>query len=55
MGRARGALLRRARHGRRGVIRLLLLLGGALALYQIARTQNERELPRIVYDLDDNI
>jgi hypothetical protein len=36
------------------VIRLLLLLGGAFALYQFTRTQKERELPRIVYDLDDD-
>ena len=53
MGSPRGALVRGARHRRAGVIRLLLFLGGALALYQFARTQKEAELPRIVYDLDE--
>jgi hypothetical protein len=54
MGSSRGALVCGARHRRAGVIRLLLFLGGALALYQFARTQKEAELPRIVYDLDED-
>ena len=36
------------------MIRLLLLLGGALALYQFTRTQKARELPRMSYDLDED-